>query len=1259
MIRFLFVERTQLLSLLIVLFASIAHAADWPMYRCDPGRTAYTEASLPSELAPRWSFRLPGGLQPAWPENHRLLDDQAAQTVVADGSVFFGSSTDGKVYALDEATGRLKWTRATDGPIRFAPAVWKDRLFVAGDDGNLYALSTRNGDLLWKRRGGPDDRSILGNERIISRWPARGGPVVVDDRVYFAAGMWPSEGIYLYALNPTDGNVLWVNDDSGDMWMPQPHGGAMAKSGVSAQGYLVTEGDRLLMPTGRAVPACFDRTDGTFQYFHLQRYGAYGGSAVMAVGANFFNAGIAYSLVDGEKTFTFRGSVLASAPDTLVHATDNSIIASTLKSVEVPDRRGVARSKVTAEQRWSKDIGFACTSLIVAGNQVIAGGEGHVAVLDLETGGIDWKTDLQDTVYGLAATDQGLLVSTGEGVIHCFGQALPATDATVKDTPAQSPYSENSPTALAAEEIAKRSGITKGYCVDLGCGDGELAYRLARRTDLFIYAVDDDPARVKTARTRLTQAGLYGTRVMVHHRDLANTGYPDYFANLVVSDQSVSKGAAGFASPEAERLQRPCGGVVCMGKPGSLTRKVRGLLPGAGSWTHQYGDAANTVCSNDQLVRGRLGMLWFRDMDFDLSNRHGRAPAPLCQDGRLIHAGLNGVIGLDAYNGHELWRYSIPGLLSAYDGDELMGTAGTGSNLCMADGAVYVRHENRCFRLDAATGELLSEYSVPDDSDGKPGVWGYIACENGILYGSVANQAHVVTYRYINRGGDMNRLLTESSSLFALDAKTGKLLWSYQANDSLRHNAIALADGKVFLIDRPLALFDREKKPRNPTQSESSIKAKEHSEGVLLSLDAKTGNILWKQDKEIDGTTLAVGKKHDVLLMSYQTTRFQLDSERGGRLSGFNTETGQRLWPTNASYPRPSPKSRLMIIGPTIYAEGGAWDLLSGEPVAFDFRRYYGCGILSSGAHMLLFRSGTLGYYDLSGKRETENYGGIRPGCWINTIAADGLVLAPDATAGCRCSYLTRAWYALQRMLPTPPSVDAGVDQAVTIAGSSSPGLWFGTASGSINTTAPNPETKLITDVASQTENGIGEMTTEIYTGQIYDADGQISFTEHIDDATRIWINGKLVVSSDSWSDRVSTEKLKITPGWNPIEIRISNGRGGSGPVSSPGIGFDPNRGTTWQTLVDPGDGSLLRVYITDADDEVANLDGTVTGPEHTPTTVWSVSKGPAAVTFGDATAVDTTATFTVPGVYVLRLTADDGYDQVFDEVTITVSDGK
>jgi len=50
---------------------------------------------------------------------------------------------------------------------------------------------------------------------VISRWPARGGPAVADGVVYFAAGIWPSEGIFLHALDAATGKPVWCNDSSG------------------------------------------------------------------------------------------------------------------------------------------------------------------------------------------------------------------------------------------------------------------------------------------------------------------------------------------------------------------------------------------------------------------------------------------------------------------------------------------------------------------------------------------------------------------------------------------------------------------------------------------------------------------------------------------------------------------------------------------------------------------------------------------------------------------------------------------------------------------------------------------------------------------------------------------------------------------------------------------------------------------------------------------------------------------------------------
>ncbi len=140
--------------------------------------------------------------------------------------------------------------------------------------------------------------------------------------------------------------------------------------------------------------------------------------------------------------------------------------------------------------------------------------------------------------------------------------------------------------------------------------------------------------------------------------------------------------------------------------------------------------------------------------------------------------------------------------------------------------------------------------------------------------------------------------------------------------------------------------------------------------------------------------------EHGVVVMGYSPTRFKLASEIGGRLSGFRLSDGKRLWDINAGY-----NSRPMINDQTIYAQGGAWDVLSGKPKAFNFKRSYGCGVLASSANLLVYRSATLGYFDLEENQTNRNFGGMRPGCWINILPAAGLVLLPEASAGCVCSF--------------------------------------------------------------------------------------------------------------------------------------------------------------------------------------------------------------------------------------------------------------
>ncbi len=924
--------------------------------------------------------------------------DRATQVVAQGEQVVFGSSVDGTVTCLHAVSGEVVWTYSTEGPIRFAPVLWQDRAFVGSDDGYLYALGLADGALLWKRRGGPTHQTVLGNQQMISRWPLRGGPVVADAIVYFAAGIWPSEGIYVYAVDANTGDVIWQNVDSGSIYMPQPHSTAEAKSGVAAQGYLVVSGDRLFVPTGRAVPASFDRRTGKLEYFHLQKYGHNGESLVMVIGDTFFNGGIGFDVQAGHQLAKLGGGELAATATGLVRCFGNEVAEYCWQEEEKPDRKGEPEKVRSLVPLWKHEAHAECTAVISAGSQIVMGGRNRVTLFDTAARKMVWQADVDGVAYALAVARQRLLVSTDRGTIHCFAAQLPPRE-TVPPVAATRPSAPGGvERAGSAEEIIQRTGVTQGYCLDLGCGDGALASELAKRTQLQIVAVDPDADNVRSARTRLAAEGFYGSRVMVLQRELTDTGLPPYFADLIVSGRALDQDISDPVLDEARRLQRPCGGILCLTRQGTWQVTARGALEGSGNWTHQYADPANTVNSSDSLINGQLSMLWYRDLDFAIPSRHGRAPSPLYLDGRLLHESMNGLVAVDAYNGRELWRYDIPDVLKAYDGDELMGVAGTGSNFCVGGDSVYVRDGSRCLRLQLTSGTLTSEYVTPVTADGKHESWGYIAWADGVLFGSTANAEHIVTFRYLNRGGDMTKQLTESKTFFAIDAQSGDLLWRYDAKKSIRHNAIAVANGMVFLIDRPLALFDREKKPAS----------KEHPTGKLVALDARTGNLIWQNDQDIFGTMLAVSTAHNVVLMSYQSTRFQLDSEFGGRMAGLRADTGERLWDIPAKY-----ESRPTLNDRTIYTQGGAWDLLTGQAVPFQFKRSYGCGILASSRDMLLFRSATLGYYDLAGARETVDYGGIRPGCWINALPVGGLVLVPDASAGCACSYQNRSWMAL------------------------------------------------------------------------------------------------------------------------------------------------------------------------------------------------------------------------------------------------------
>jgi len=128
-----------------------AAGGDWPMYLHDPQRTGAGSDTILSpadagQLTKSWSFKTGGVI--------------AASPTVVGGVVYVGS-WDGYEYALDAATGALKWKTylgVTNIPtcnppsigISSGAAVVNGVVYVGGGDSYWYALDATSGAILWK-----------------------------------------------------------------------------------------------------------------------------------------------------------------------------------------------------------------------------------------------------------------------------------------------------------------------------------------------------------------------------------------------------------------------------------------------------------------------------------------------------------------------------------------------------------------------------------------------------------------------------------------------------------------------------------------------------------------------------------------------------------------------------------------------------------------------------------------------------------------------------------------------------------------------------------------------------------------------------------------------------------------------------------------------------------------------------------------------------------------------------------------------------
>lgn len=586
--------RRSVLLVAVVLLAG----ADWPQWRYDAGRTARSPEALPAELRLQWTRQLPPTQPAFWlPRQERVQFDLGYEPIVVGQTLLVGSSADDCLRAIDTRSGNTRWTFFAEGPIRLAPAAWNDRVFVGSDDGCVYALAIADGKLLWKQRIVPSPRKVLGNGRMISVWPVRGGPVVADGKVFVAAGVWPFEGIFIAAIDAASGNVVWLNDRSGSLYAAHPHGG-LSFGGPSPQGYLLVQGNELVVPSGRAFPAFFDRASGKLNEFEFG-YAGHG-----SVPAAWFVA----TRPSGEL-------VVDRDLSSEIHDAGRQILGQT----------GV-RHKPGEPLRDEITIGTRRYHIDEHAADEIHAGDRRFRFADKLSG-------VEGTIHSIIAADQRLFVVNRAGMLHCLGAGKPASVS-------RNPFTDDldlpfpaGPAPTIDTDLVRGLRGQKGYAVVLGAG-GALARRtvhtLLQETEYQVIVLTRDRAAAEYWRA-VRSTGPKASRVAYLVCD-GDPELPPYFASLVVGDpegdlnawlaQFDPKAARGMIA----RWLRPFGGRARLKLPSAadaLLADVGVELISQGNQVEATRTGALTGAADyfgrqnfDALVRAPMGLLWYGDTQF-------------------------------------------------------------------------------------------------------------------------------------------------------------------------------------------------------------------------------------------------------------------------------------------------------------------------------------------------------------------------------------------------------------------------------------------------------------------------------------------------------------------------------------------------------------------------------------------------------------------------------------------------------------------
>ena len=1094
--------------------------ADWPTYAHDNQRSGITTEELSPPLNQAWVFE--PAFQPArgWPLNvngygawknaPNVNYDDASQVVAVGSTAYLAASGENCVYAIDAVRGEILWTFRTEAAPRLAPTVSNGRVYFGSDDGRVHCLDAETGAPVWHFNAALGDERLLGHGRYGSLWPVRAGVMIDDGCAWFTAGLFPSEGVFLYCVDAATGKLKFQRSLTGT-----------GNDGPSPQGYPLADSSSIYL-TSRLEPTRWRKSDGGPVPFETPRpevnqsheYRFYSGGSYAQLWDNrvvFGQAAIlgyepdavwkdkygrdqrgtlAFNWFNARR-IAFKDDVAFVATDYHIHAVKQKQLPQLAKTIcrdfeeaykkhrvatcvaglNEANRLGVdterGKAILNGNLRWSLDPYqkdwpdvskklfdrfesqtewmtelTANEVLVVAGNIIYAGGEDRVVALDSDSGAVRWQAITDSRVRGLAVANGRLFVSSIDGKVRCF-HSTAGSDHRVKLTPARVPQQVDEDLTQLADRIVRVTGVRDGYCLISGDSTGQLAEAVAERTNLTIEVVADDHAQLDEVRNRLAIRKLYGGRINIitaNDPTRAKLPYPPFNFDLVIDLPSLVGEPSSIARSELERVTRPQGGILLRGSTTSddpkkhgehFTTKLeeslivarRGKEEGTRNWTHNYATAANTYCSEDS-VEGPFGILWYGDPGpRKRIDRHSRGPVPLVVDGVALMTGYDLVMAYDIYNGRKLWERWMPG---ATREDLPTGT----SNLAADSNYFYVVRDNTtCLQLDRMTGETRQEFKAPRISEHQ--YWGWIAVEDGMLLGSLPDHDE-------RRRRASNQV---AHGLFAINAETGETAWTYKGT-GIEQDGIAVSEGRVYFVDRNLTDAETKLAIETPATGTSAVTRTRQKVdrrgnpilpdvGNLVALKLSDGTIAWKKPFDFTNVTLddrALGQRSGIICMvkdgvvvvsgigsiGHPYNEFKKGEFAQRAIYAFNASDGTLRWGGPRNH-----RKRPIIVGDSIYAEPGAWNLKTGEPrtivnpltgkqTPIDFLRgYSGCDHLLASANCIFGNAGSGGFahYNLDEQAGYTPMGGMQLACNTGAVPANGLFVAPEGRSGCACGF--------------------------------------------------------------------------------------------------------------------------------------------------------------------------------------------------------------------------------------------------------------